>query len=248
MHTMSTTILCQRQAAVCICSRPWSTWSQEDVGVIWLGTRSRLHQLTSLNLNLSIGSDTIKPSTIVHDFGVFIDDELTFCEHVRRVTSSCFFHLQHLHQICKHVNRQVMKQLVHAFVISRLVYCNGTLAGLPMRLLGQLQQVQNAAARLVLGLQPRDYIKPALFKLHWLPVHLREQYKLSLLMHSVIVQCCPSYISNTVQNTAASSWQHGQSVIYCSAYKDKAPRTCVLCHWPDSLELTTVWHSQNHRH
>jgi len=33
---------------------------------------------------------------------------------------------------------------------------------------------------------------------------------------------------------------HRQSVIYCSACKDQARRTCVLCHWPDSLELTTV--------
>jgi len=33
---------------------------------------------------------------------------------------------------------------------------------------------------------------------------------------------------------------HRQSVMYCSTYKDKAWRTCVLCHWRDSLELTIV--------
>ena len=52
--------------------------------VIWLGTRGRLQQLAD------IGSHIIKPPTVVRDLGVFIDAELTFCEHVRRVTSSYF--------------------------------------------------------------------------------------------------------------------------------------------------------------
>ena len=99
-----------------------------------------------------------------------------------------------------------MKQLVQSLVISRLDYCNGTLAGLPMRLLSHLERVQNATT--TLGLQPRNHIQPALFKLHWLPVHLRIQYKLCLLIHSVTVQCCPSDISNIVHNTAASSRRH----------------------------------------
>jgi len=98
-----------------------------------------------------------------------------------------------------------MKQLVHTFVISRLDYCNSILAGLPQDLLSQLQRVQNAAASFVLGLQPRDHIKPVLFELHWLPVHLRIDYKLCLLMHSATIQCCPRYISDIVQTTAASS-------------------------------------------
>ena len=97
-----------------------------------------------------------------------------------------------------------MKQLVYTFVISRLDYCNSILAGLSKGLLSQLR-VQNAAARLVLGLQPRDHIKPALFELHWLPVHPRIDYKLCLLVHSATVQCCPRYISDIVQTTAASS-------------------------------------------
>jgi len=92
---------------------------------------------------------------------------------------------------------------------SRLDYCNGILASLPKCLLSQLQRVQNAAARHGLGLQPRDHIKPALFELHWLPVILRIEYKLCLLMHSATVRCCPSYISDTVQTTAASSRRQG---------------------------------------
>ena len=125
-----------------------------------MGTRPRLPHLAGVYLNLSVGSDIIKPSTAVLDLGVFVDAELTFREHDRRVTSSCFFQLRRLRQIRKHVNRQVMKQLVHAFVISRLHYCNSILAGLPKGLISQLQRVQNSAARLVLGLQPRDHIKP----------------------------------------------------------------------------------------
>jgi len=108
-----------------------------------------------------------------------------------------------------HVNRQVMKQLVHAFVVSRLDYCNSILAGLLKGLIRQLQRVLNFAARLVLGLQSRDHIKPALFELHWLPVQLRIEYKLCLLMHSISVQCCLSYISDIVQTTAASSRRQG---------------------------------------
>jgi len=50
---------------------------------------------------------------------------------------------------------------------------------------------------------------PALFELHWLSVHLSIDYKLCLLMHSATVQCCPRYISDIVQTTAASSRRQG---------------------------------------
>jgi len=75
---------------------------------------------------------------------------------------------------------------------ARLDYCNSILAGLFRR------AYWAGFSLLVLGLQPRDHIKPALFELHWLPVHLRIDYKLCLVMHSATVQCCPRYISDIV--------------------------------------------------
>ena len=61
-----------------------------------------------------------------------------------------------------------------------------------------LQRVQNAAARLALGLSPRNHVSAALKKLYWLPVTHRIQYKLTLMTFLVHSHQCPDYMSNTV--------------------------------------------------
>ena len=57
----------------------------------------------------------------------------------------------------------------------------------------------NAAARLVMGLRPRDHITEAMRTLHWLPLVFRIKYKLCVMMHSVVNGRCPSYIDEIVQ-------------------------------------------------
>jgi hypothetical protein len=55
--------------------------------------------------------------------------------------------------------------------------------------------VQNAAARLVAGLGPRDRVTPALKTLHWLPVFQRIQYKLCVLAHAAFYKYGPVYLT-----------------------------------------------------
>ena len=45
-----------------------------------------------------------------------------------------------------------------AFVLTRLDYCNVVFANLPAATVAPLQRAQNAAARLVKGLGPRDHV------------------------------------------------------------------------------------------
>ena len=63
--------------------------------------------------------------------------------------------------------------VVHAFVTSKLDYCNSLLYGLLNFLIAKLQSVQNSAARLVCMTRKFDHITPTLIDLHWLPIRHR---------------------------------------------------------------------------
>jgi len=68
---------------------------------------------------------------------------------------------------------------------SPIISTNTVLANLPVSTVAPLQRVQNAAARLIKGLRPRDHVTSALRDLHWLPIRHRVTYKLCVLMHQV---------------------------------------------------------------
>ena len=60
----------------------------------------------------------------------------------------------------------------------------------------KLQRVQNAAARLILGIGKFSHITLALYELHWLPVSLRIDYKILLLTFKCIYGLAPTYLSD----------------------------------------------------
>ena len=159
--------------------------------LIWFGSKASLKKTVHLDLNLYIGADVIKPVGVVRDLGVFLDAELNMDQHVKTVVRSCFFHLRRLKSVRRILGREVTLGLVSAFVTTRLDYCNSVLAGLPQASIDPLQRVQNAAARLVAGIGTRDHITPVLRSLHWLPIRLRIQYKLCVLMHQVHIGRSP---------------------------------------------------------
>jgi len=90
-----------------------------------------------------------------------------------------------------------MIQLVMSLVISHMDYCNSVLVGLPASTLVALQRVQNATARLILGLSRRSQITPALKQLHWLPIKFRITFKVATLMYNIFHQRSPPYTSRT---------------------------------------------------
>jgi len=86
-----------------------------------------------------------------------------------------------------------------------LDYCNSVLAGLPASTVNILQRDQNAAARLICQLKPREHVTPSLQQMHWLPVKQRVHYKPCTIMYAVHHDLTPSYITELMTSTAAQT-------------------------------------------
>ena len=119
--------------------------NEDKTQVIWLGTRQQLTKVTAHVLALP--NATVQLSTAVNDLSVLLDSQLTMADHVAALCRSCFFQLRQLRSVKQSLTLEATKTLVHAFITSRLDYCDSVFAG--GQLLHRLQVIQNAAARLV---------------------------------------------------------------------------------------------------
>ncbi len=92
------------------------------------------------------------------------------------------------------------EKLVHAFMTSRLDYCNALLCGCPASSISKLQIVQNAAARVLTRSRKYDHITPILQSLHWLPIKFRISYKILLLTYKALNDLAPAYLTNLLSH------------------------------------------------
>ncbi len=77
----------------------------------------------------------------VKNLGVVLETDLSFSCHVKPVTKSAYYHLKNIARIRCFVSSQDLEKLVHAFITSRVDYCNGLLTGLLKKTIRQLQLI-----------------------------------------------------------------------------------------------------------
>jgi len=161
---------------------------------IWLGTP---HQLSKFVCDtITVGGIAIQVSTEAMCLGVLLDSALTFAPHVRRLSGRSFYHLRQMRIVRKSLTQDAAKTMVHAFVTSRIDYCNSILYGASAAHIRPLQNVLNAAARLILRKRKYDRITAAIRDLlHWLPVQQRIEYKMCVLVYKCLHQAAPIYLS-----------------------------------------------------
>ena len=57
-------------------------------------------------------------------------------------------HLSNFRKICNLLTDEAASKLIHAFITSRINYCNSILYGMPDTILSDLQGIQNTAVRI----------------------------------------------------------------------------------------------------
>ena len=132
----------------------------------------------------------------VKNLGVFLDNTLSMKQHISHLCRSAYLAMRQIASIRRYLTEKNTVQLVCSFVLSRLDYCNATLAGLPATHIARLQRIQNNAARLVLQKSKRQHVTPLLKQLHWLPIQTRIDYKLATLAFRHFDGSLPQYLSS----------------------------------------------------
>ena len=148
---------------------------------------------------IDVSGERIKPTSSARNIGVIFDEHMSLDKHVANICKACFFHLRNISKIRDCLSQADTEKLVHAFINSKLDSVNSLLYGLPTFLIDRLQNVQNAAARIITRTKKYDHIKPVLKQLHWLPVNQRINYKILLLTYKALNGQAPSYITELLK-------------------------------------------------
>ncbi len=185
-----------------------------------------------------VGESLIPKSDMAPNLGTLWDSELSLKPHVEKTCRSALYHLRNIYKIRKCLSKSDAETLVHAYITSRLDYCNSLLFGLPKYLIDHLQLVQNAAARLITGLRKYDHISDTLMDLHWLPVEQRLKFKVLLLTYKAVMGDGPEYLAEMFVPV-------GSTYSLRSDYKDlyKVPKSSKKCCGDRAFSIAapTLW-------
>ena len=168
-------------------------WNPTKTELTWLGSPQRIQQCSTAPL--LIAGALIQPSSHVRDLGVIFDSDLSMSTNVNMLISVCFFHLRQLRLIRRSLDVEAAHALVRALIHSRLDYCNGVLAGLPVERLRRLHSIMKTSARLVLRLPSHASVTERMHRqLHWLDIPQRITYKLCVQTFKCLHNLASGYV------------------------------------------------------
>ena len=129
-------------------------------------------------------------------------------DHVNNVCKAAYLQVRIIGHLRPYLSTTATKTLVRNLIINRIDYCNSLLFGAPKFILNKLQRLQNMAARLVTRVKRSSHITPSLFKLHWLPIEYRIQFRILVHTYRSIHESAPGYLCTLIKLRSSDSVRH----------------------------------------
>ena len=149
---------------------------------------------------LQFRDERISISDKIRSLRIIFDKHMTFDDQIDHVCKSSIKHLRNLFRIRTYLDVNAASTGIHAFITTRLDYCNHLYFGLPKYKVKKLQQIQNIAARYVTGARKYDHITPILVQLHWSPVSYRIVFKRPFFVYKSLNGLGPQYLTNLLEH------------------------------------------------
>ena len=215
--------------------------NEEKTEVILIGT---WQQLVKIDFNdIRVDSNVVTCVQNAKNLACWFDSQMKMDTHVTKCCKAAFFHLYNIRRIRKFLDQHTTQILVQAFVISRLDYCNSLFYGLPSTQLRKLQDVQNAAARLICNTPRFDQITPVLYDLRWLPIKSRIDFKILLITYKALNNQAPTYIKELLSIKKTTSYNLRSYSDPCLLERPRLKTLKTLGDRSFSLAAPTLWNA-----
>ena len=130
---------------------------------------------------------------------------LSFSSHITATCKTAVFHLRNILKTRNFLTVETTKTIIHAFVTSKLDYCNSLLYDQPKYMIKRLQSVQNCAGRLIYLSSKYNHVTPLLINLHWLPVQEQFKFRILIITFKALHGQAPRCICNLLKSSLLSS-------------------------------------------
>ena len=135
-----------------------------------------------------INNNCIRFVSCAKNLGIWLDENLNFGTHIRKVVASSFMIIRNLAKIKSFLPRENLCTIICSLILSKLDYCNALYYKINNNEIMLLQSVQNAALRLIHGGHKYDRVNltPLYKELHWLKIEERIIFKICLIVHKCV--------------------------------------------------------------
>jgi len=90
------------------------------------------HKVNPPIKGVHVAGHYIEASSSARNIGVIFDSHVNLEKHVLNTCKMAFYHLRNIARIRKHLSQDDAETLIHAFISSKLDFCNALLHGLPI--------------------------------------------------------------------------------------------------------------------
>ncbi len=149
---------------------------------------------------LTLDGCSVDSLSSVRNLGVLFDSNISPDSHVSSICKTAFLHLKNASKLRPMLSMSNAEILIHAFMTSRLDYCNTLLVGCYACLINKLQMIQNAAARVLTRTRSMNTLVRLCQHCTGLPFKHRIDFKILLITYKALNGLAPQYLSKLLSH------------------------------------------------
>lgn len=150
------------------------------------------NHIETVNFDLNF----VTVSTQVRNLGFVLDENLKLDKQISLVCRNSFYFLKNISQNKQCFDNPTLEKAILSYGFSHINFCAILYYDLPEKLTQKLQSIQNYAVRIIMCLDRKAHITPALKTLKWLNVKNFILYRYATIVYKCLTCVMPKYLTD----------------------------------------------------